>query len=469
MSKLSSHLLSVAFASASIVLVASAPPAFATKNKTQTPEEFAAGLPKTKPSEPVLMLVSLDRQSMQVYAGDTLMARSKVSSGKKGHRTPTGIFSILQKNRHHHSNIYSQAPMPYMQRLTWSGIALHESSSVPDRPASHGCVRLPGAFAKQLFGYTRAGAHVLITDEELYLSPVWSRNLFYPDVQPDDRISQIDQSSAGLSEPIQRAEPPRAIRLAQNTKLPSEDLNRDDRSVGDNFVLRSSLNRPFGSGPDDDGFELPKSTDPIRILITRRTGRELVRDIQTMLNELGFDAGKEDGWIGRDTGNAIIRFQKSLELNPTGSVSLELARLLHAQSRDGDFPVGRIYVRQNFKPLFDAPVGLKDPENPLGTHFLSALSSPEDSDRLRWIHAVLPDIAEETPLSDIEIVEGQNYASGPSIHDTLHRIEMPQYVRDRISAMIVPGSSLVINDGGLNNESFKGTDFIVLTKTAAKD
>lgn len=461
--------MSVAFASASFFLVASAPPAYANKNKTQNPGEIAAVLPKTKPSQPVLMLVSLDRQSMQVYAGDTLMARSKVSSGKKGHRTPTGIFSILQKNRHHHSNIYSQAPMPYMQRLTWSGIALHESSSVPDRPASHGCVRLPGAFAKQLFGYTRAGAHVLITDEELYLSPVWSRNLFYPDVRSEDQIARIDQPSAGLSQPIQRAEAPIAIRLAQNTKLQSEDLNRDDSSVGDNFVLRSSLNQPFGSGPDNDGFQLPESTAPIRILITRRTGRELVRDIQTMLNELGFNAGKQDGWIGRDTGNAIVRFQKSLDLNPTGSVSLELARLLHGQSREGDFPVGRIYVRQNFKPLFDAPVGLRDPKTPLGTHFLSALTSPDSSERLRWIHAALPDMAEETLLSDIEIVEGQEFASAPSIHDTLHRIEMPQYARDRITAMIVPGSSLVINDGGLNNESFKGTDFIVLTKTAAKD
>ena len=80
------------------------------------------------------------------------------SSGKSGYSTPSGVFSILSKNRYHYSNIYRGAPMPYMQRLTWSGIAFHGSNSVPkDRPASHGCIRLPHSFASQLFKFTEKG------------------------------------------------------------------------------------------------------------------------------------------------------------------------------------------------------------------------------------------------------------------------------------------------------------------------
>ena len=105
-----------------------------------------------KSSEPLQIVVSLNEQKLNIFRGEEVIASSKVSSGKPGHSTPTGIFSILHKKKFHRSNIYSGAPMPWMQRLTWTGIALHESNSVPNYPASHGCVRLPAAFAKELFG-----------------------------------------------------------------------------------------------------------------------------------------------------------------------------------------------------------------------------------------------------------------------------------------------------------------------------
>src|SRR5690606_8804076 len=87
-----------------------------------------------------------------------------ISSGQPGHRTPTGVFSILQKARYHESNIYSGAPMPFMQRLTWSGIALH-AGQLPGYPASHGCIRLPYQFAQRLFGLTRIGARVVVSHD----------------------------------------------------------------------------------------------------------------------------------------------------------------------------------------------------------------------------------------------------------------------------------------------------------------
>ena len=104
-------------------------------------------------NEPVQILVSLPTQTMTVYKGGVEIATSRVSSGKPGHTTPSGVFSILQKKRMHYSNLYDNAPMPYMQRLTWSGVALH-AGRVPNYPASHGCIRMPQAFARQLFGVT---------------------------------------------------------------------------------------------------------------------------------------------------------------------------------------------------------------------------------------------------------------------------------------------------------------------------
>src|SRR5262245_47389886 len=99
------------------------------------------------PSGPVVVLVSIPQQSMHVYRNGILIGRSTVSTGSKGHATPGGVFSILEKKQTHHSKKYNDAPMPYMQRLTWSGIAMH-SGQLPGYPASHGCVRLPYDFVQ---------------------------------------------------------------------------------------------------------------------------------------------------------------------------------------------------------------------------------------------------------------------------------------------------------------------------------
>jgi len=119
--------------------------------------------PQRATSGEVEIVVSLPQQRAYVYRGGTLIGVSTVSSGREGYETPTGTFNILQKNRVHHSNRYDNAPMPFMQRLTWDGIALH-AGQVPNHPASHGCVRLPLAFAQHLFAATELGAAVHVTD-----------------------------------------------------------------------------------------------------------------------------------------------------------------------------------------------------------------------------------------------------------------------------------------------------------------
>jgi lipoprotein-anchoring transpeptidase ErfK/SrfK len=112
---------------------------------------------------PVRLIVSTALQRLYVYQGDELIGAASVSTGARGKETPHGDFPILQKARHHRSNIYSNAPMPFMQRLTWTGIALHAGHN-PGHPASHGCIRLPYAFARDLFALTRLGTQVAVTD-----------------------------------------------------------------------------------------------------------------------------------------------------------------------------------------------------------------------------------------------------------------------------------------------------------------
>lgn len=113
---------------------------------------------------PVAIVISIPDQRAYVYRGTALVAASTVSTGREGNETPVGAFTILQKEEMHHSNLYDDAAMPFMQRLTWDGVALHAGKN-PGFPDSHGCIRLPAAFAKKLFAATKLGGTVVVTDE----------------------------------------------------------------------------------------------------------------------------------------------------------------------------------------------------------------------------------------------------------------------------------------------------------------
>ncbi|AWH36171.1 L,D-transpeptidase [Stenotrophomonas sp. ZAC14D1_NAIMI4_6] len=147
--------------------------------------------PEVSPAGPIVLVVSLDEQRAYVYRNGIAIGLSTISSGKAGHETPTGVFTILQKDKDHKSNLYNSAPMPYMQRLTWDGIALH-GGSLPGHPASHGCVRLPQAFAQKLFSATQRGDTVVVADAKsapmtlaypAVLAPVNARGQALPETE----------------------------------------------------------------------------------------------------------------------------------------------------------------------------------------------------------------------------------------------------------------------------------------------
>ena len=127
--------------------------------------------PEKAPAGHLVIVVSLPDQRLYAYRQGVRIAVSTCSTGKPGHRTPTGVFAILQKDKHHRSSTYNDAPMPNMNRLTWSGVALH-AGDLPGYPASHGCVRLPLEFSEKLFGITEIGTPVIIANAATYPSVV---------------------------------------------------------------------------------------------------------------------------------------------------------------------------------------------------------------------------------------------------------------------------------------------------------
>jgi lipoprotein-anchoring transpeptidase ErfK/SrfK len=311
------------------------------------------------------VIVSLNEQRASLYANGRFVASTKVSTGTKSHPTPLGVFSVIQKNRHHVSNLYG-APMPYMQRLTWSGTALH-AGPLPGYPASHGCIRLTNDFAQLLWKATRIGARVIVT-----------RN----DVQP------VEISHARLVPP----QAPAAMASAADGAA----------DVAGGMVRTADAASALGVAP-------------IAVGIT-----------------------------------------------PTGPVSIFISR------KDA-----RLYVRQAMQPLFDMPVSLRDPGEPIGTHVYTAMGIKDGA--MRWTAVSIPSGHQREVVKTgktvkngkkshaetvVRLVDAPTQGAGAA----LDRFDFPQEALDRLAGMIVPGSSLIVSDNGLSHETGKGTDFIVLTQ-----
>lgn len=176
---------------------------------------------------PLTITISLRRQRLQVFDADGHIASAPISSGRRGHRTPKGVFTILQKRRRHYSNLYGGAPMPNMQRLTWSGIAMH-AGRLPGYPDSHGCIRLPGKFSRYLFGLTSLGGRVIVTDDPVSPQPIAHEALLKPlppgdleaTVQTASLVSRIDADTAARTAGMLLGVSPANAAEAPLTRMP---------------------------------------------------------------------------------------------------------------------------------------------------------------------------------------------------------------------------------------------------------
>jgi hypothetical protein len=385
---------------------------------------------------PLQIMVSKDLQELKIYDGGVVIATSRVSTGKAGHSTPTGIFSILEKKRSHFSNLYDSAPMPFMQRLTWSGIALHASNSVPSYPASHGCIRLPNDFARTLFGTTRRGGHVLVTDGEIAPQRIVHAALFKPVVVvPDTPLL----SQAGLRPALIEAGD-KSVEVAMTDPKPE---------IVTPLVQKTEQ-------------------DPIRILVTRRGERERLMDLQTLLTSLGYDAGTPDGLHGKQTVTAIRAFQFAEGLKDDGVISPELIAAVYAKAGKGTPPNGQILVRQKFKPLLETPITIRNPDIALGTHFLLAREVDRDKGKADWYGVSMENQLSPATMKRLGITTEADAAAPDALAKTLDRLDIPEDMRIRISGLMGEGASLSISDTGLGMETGNGTDFITVTRKVQK-
>ncbi len=221
-------------------------------------------MPELAPQGPVVIVISLPEQRAYVYRNGVRIGISTVSTGKSGYETPTGVFSILEKSREHYSNLYDDAPMPFMQRLTWDGVALH-AGDVPAYPASHGCVRLPYAFSEKLFSITSRGMTVVIADEVSHARTVTSPGLF----APVDPASGQPRSSEDVSPDMAYSWTPERATQGPLTIV----LSSRDREV---VILRDAIEIGRAAVSLNNDAALPAGTQVYILLEGRSEGASAI-------------------------------------------------------------------------------------------------------------------------------------------------------------------------------------------------
>jgi L,D-transpeptidase catalytic domain len=386
--------------------------------------------PAKQPSGPLLLAISIGSQRVTVYDNGTPVAVSAVSTGMPGHPTPMGVFSVIQKQRWHHSNIYSGAPMPYMQRITWSGVAMH-AGVVPGHPASHGCIRLPERFAVRLWGMTKVGARVVITRGDAAPYEITHPRL------------------AGLAKAYEAASESGTL----NARSPAGP-DRSQVATGSVMVATTGAVAAGGTGTAASRDDSAPSVSEV--------GAAAPPQVE------GAAASDSPAETGRPAAPSAVepapapKVEDPLQQHP-GPISLFVSRKL-----------GKLFVRKGFAPVFDVPVTIARPDEPLGTHVFTASRPVHESVGIRWLAVSLgydrsasrPEPAKRKGRTTRE--ERPVPLTADALHraavDALDRIELPPETLERIGPFMAPGTSLLISDQGLGNETGRDTDFIVVTK-----
>jgi hypothetical protein len=453
------------------------------------------------PKGPLQAIISIGQQRLHFYSDGKHITDVPVATGVPGHLTPRGVFSVIQRDRYHHSNLYSNAPMPFMERITWSGVALHEGPGVGHQ-ASHGCIRMPHDFAARLWELPTMGMRVIIAQSELQPVDIADPHLFV-------HKAKQPTPTAALPKPIETAQtgtgtktdaaaplvPPPAAAGNGAAAPPTPALRGTQTEVAKTEAAKTGAAKT-GAAPDaaaaplfsapvgvtaamQPGTAEPKPQQPNNTAAADTTASAKAADPAPPQMTNASSAAPAD--IAKAAAPANITAPIALDDVPLPLVKPE--RLARGDS--GPIAIfvsrkaGKIFVRQNFMPVFQAPVKIDHPERPLGTHVFTALDWMPDHSTLRWNVVSLPGEAPRTVerwkyVRDIygrphrervqeRVVEP---AQPPETADqALARIDIPQDVIDQISQLIVPGSSLVISDQGLGPETdSSGTDFIVVTR-----
>jgi lipoprotein-anchoring transpeptidase ErfK/SrfK len=403
------------------------------------------------PKGPLQIVVSIANQHVTLYSGGIKVAQGPVSTGIPGKPTPTGVFSIIQKDRYHHSNLYSNAPMPYMERITWSGVALHEGP-LPGYPASHGCIRMTHEFAAKLWVVAKLGVRVIVARNEVVPVEFSNPRLFTPKEKPPE------PPVAGNA-PAQRSGSLDPVKVARAGSAGTDAAERGRQTDAGTAAPPSMANALRGGGAteSDATAGTPFASDTAGVPIEPAAAAPAA----------AVETRSESDDPLKPAPDAIDPIKSPPPAGPKGRP------LAQPVKHDGEVAVfisrkeKKLYVRQGFVPLFDAPVTIEHPEEPFGTHVFTAVGPNPDGTGMRWNLMSMPGEAPRAIAPKI----GRKAASTRPLEffppqtaaQVLNRIEIPKEAIDRISEVLTPGSSLVVSDAGLGPETGTGTDFVVLT------
>jgi len=554
----------------------------------------AQGKDVAKPHGPLLIAISINQQNMKIYDANGFFAETPISTGMRGHSTPMGVFSVIQKEKLHHSNIYSGAPMPYMQRITWSGIAIH-AGVLPGYPASHGCIRMPMAFALKMYGWTTMGARVVITPDGMiptsFSHPLLVAQKIVPqpiaadepkaDAAPAakaDKVSNVvttkpatSGASLELRSTVGHGDGAKSLTAAALSPIPLRDQTR----TADASAFPTTKSPVTMSDATPSGDHLPAQKRPVaRADSARSTSENAVavtsgdasnaeaesgaaklepakskagpataeraeiasaddkavdaklsqaasadtdadkagnKPAQTGVAAQANDAAKTEA-AARESMKAEATVAEAMAgdvktaatkidtpkpaAKPEGSVNAatdqkkDQGRLPgtdkapgakpDAPKRTGQIAVfvsrkdSKLYVRQNFAPLFDVPVTIAPSDRPLGTHVFTAEVDKNDTNVLHWSVVSLPMPTRYAERRDEDerasrrrkmagAAEMKALAPEPdSPAEALDRLTIPADARARIVEALSTGSSIIVSDQGIaGGETGEGTDFIV--------
>jgi hypothetical protein len=459
------------------------------------------------------VIVSLDKQRATLFADGIAVAQSKISSGTREHPTPLGIFSILQKSRHHVSNLYD-APMPFMQRITWSGSALHEGP-LPGYPASHGCVRLPNEFAQLLWKATKLGARVIIARDEAAPVAIEHERLIFAKAKAEEAPApNLAPQPAPAVKPntVPKVEPKPDMVSEPKTPLvpdsepvvtrPAALLKTADASPTLRGMMPDTV-KPLAPAPvrnamaseqptklqlseEQDDMSMPEApaVTGTKIAVVRPFAAETMAKADVVAAPIAgakIEASAEPA--PQSSAPALPAEEASPVVATPAAPAAPLVAAKEPPRRKGTVSMfvslkeQRLYVRQNMEPLFSTPVTIERPGEPIGTHVYTAMGPKAGGDGLRWTVVSIPSgfkpvkpepkaADNKKPRNEKPVVKAVEYIQAPlqNPRAALDRITMPQDAVDRIADLITPGASLIVSDNKLSAETGNTTDFIIETK-----
>ena len=412
----------------------------ASRSQTAKKRDASAKAPFGElPKGPLQMVVSIGGQHVTLYANGQRIEQARVSTGTPGHPTPLGVFSVIEKDRWHHSNLYGAAPMFYMHRLTWSGVAMHEGV-LPGFAASHGCIRMPTQFVSRLWQISKLGVRVVIARNDPVPYEFNHPKLFNPLLKPIAQLSSAEPLD-GLRLTVATAgSASRPVVLAQATVT-------DGVEPAQGVAPAGSLPAPAettGATPSAQAADAPAAAPAA-----------------TPAVESGAEPEKREPTEAEPKKPAPSRNRAGEPVKTSGQVAVFVSK------REK-----KIFVRQGFVPVFDMPIEIANPDQPLGTHVFTAMEIQDGGARMRWNAISMP--AEHLARAvDVRGGKRSRTAEPAAAHDgrapstaaeALDRINLPPEAVERISELLTPGSSLVLSDHGLGRETGRYTEFIVLTQ-----